>query len=234
MTGATPSDVVGDAEEKLLHVAFQIHNGPAQCLATALALFRAMDRQLPPEMAEARESLRATIASTQTALESTRRAIGALRSPASSPLTGPGALATYLRDGFEEVRAHTQAELSLDIEPVDDLPSGIVTGLAEVGREALVNAARHAAARHIWVSLQRARRAVVLEVKDDGRGFEGAGERRRQGGFGLALMHDQMRLLGGTLSIRRVPAEGTVVRASIPLAEGASVPGRRVRRSATA
>ena len=149
MTDASPSDVVGDAEEKLLHVAFQIHNGPAQCLATALALFRAMDRHLPPEMVEARESLRATIASTEAALESTRRAIGALRSPGSSLVIGT--LATYLRDAFEEVRAHTQAELSLDLEPVDDLPSGIVTGLAEVGREALANAARHAAARHIWV-----------------------------------------------------------------------------------
>ncbi|HLJ60343.1 MAG TPA: ATP-binding protein [bacterium] len=234
MTDASPPDVPSDAEEKLLQVAFQIHNGPAQCLATALALFRAMDRHLPPEMAEARESLRATIASTEAALESTRRAIGALRSPASGPAIGT--FATYLRDAFEEVRAHTEAELSLDIGPIDDLPSGTVTGLAEVGREALVNAARHAAARHIWVTLQRTRRAVVLEVKDDGRGFEvgRAGEGRREGGFGLALMHDQMRLLGGTLNIRRVPDEGTVVRASIPLAEGAGASVRRVRRSATA
>ncbi len=224
-SGAEPG-----TEERLLHVAFQIHNGPAQCLATALTLFRVLDRSLPPEMSEARESLRATIASTQAALESTRRAIGALRSPSSA--LPAASLAGYLKDAFEEVRAYTNAELSLDVAAADDLPQGIVAGLAEVGREALANAARHASARHISVRMQRTRRGVVLEVKDDGRGFTGgrrAGGRGRSGGFGLALMQDQVRLLGGTLHIRRIPAEGTVVRASIPLPELAGATEQRPR-----
>jgi signal transduction histidine kinase len=131
-------------------------------------------------------------------------------------------------------------ELILDIAPGEHLPSGIVTGLAEVGREAVANAARHAAAQHVWVTMRRTRHAVVLEVKDDGTGFEGAGHggprRRRhsESRFGLALMQDQMRLLGGTLSIRKVPGEGTTVRASVPLAAGAVAPPRRIRRTATA
>ncbi len=215
-------------EERLLRVAFEIHNGPAQCLATALALLRALDRRLPPEMTEARESLRATIGSTETALESTRRAIGMLR--ASRPDRARASLASHLQDALDEVRPHTQAALSLDVPPLDDVPSAIVTGLAEVGREALANAARHAAARHISVRVQRARHAVVLEVKDDGNGFEGG----RPGGFGLALMHDQVRLLGGTLHIRKGPVEGTLVRATIPLPERLGAPGRRMRRAASA
>ncbi len=226
--GGGRADASSSTEERLLRVAFEIHNGPAQCLATALALLRALDRRLPPEMTDARESLRATIGSTETALESTRRAIGMLRSSGADD--AQASLASHLRDALDEVRPHTRAALSLDVPPLDDLPSAIVTGLAEVGREALVNAARHAAARHIAVRVQRTRHAIVLEVKDDGDGFEGG----RPGGFGLALMHDQVRLLGGTLHIRKGPGEGTLVRASIPLPERLGAPGRRMRRAASA
>lgn len=81
------------------------------------------------------------------------------------------------------------------------------------------NVARHACARRAVVTLERRNGNLVLEVEDDGRGFEPAalkpGDQR--GGLGLTGMRERASLLGGTLELRSRPGAGTLVRATIPL-----------------
>ena len=86
------------------------------------------------------------------------------------------------------------------------------TAVYRVVQEALTNAVKHGAATHADVLVAEREGRVVIEVRDDGRGFDPA-ERRE--GFGLTGMQERMALLGGELSLASSPA-GTTVRASAP------------------
>jgi signal transduction histidine kinase len=91
--------------------------------------------------------------------------------------------------------------------------------LYRVAQEALHNALRHAAASGVRLSLSMVARQVVLEVSDDGRGFEsgdaGTGRAASSGGLGLDSMRERAAAAGGTLTIRS-DANGTVVRMTVP------------------
>ncbi|GLW64499.1 hypothetical protein Arub01_27430 [Actinomadura rubrobrunea] len=91
-----------------------------------------------------------------------------------------------------------------------------------IAQEALYNALRHASARTIEVRLRTEDGAVVLEVADDGVGFDpGAASAKNggepHGGLGLASMRDRALSIGGALAIDAAPGTGTVVRLEVPL-----------------
>ncbi len=199
---------------RLLQAAFRIHNGPAQYLASALAQFRVLERQIPATLPQARASLRVSIARTRAALAAAREAISCLR--ASRPAASSSSLVDRLRAAITDLQPLTASRFSLEADQVGPLPSVVEAGLAATGAEAMANAARHASARHIAVHVSRAGDRVVLEVRDDGTGLR-QGLPASQEGMGLALMRDQLRLLGGRLSVRRVRSGGTLVRATVPV-----------------
>ena len=90
-----------------------------------------------------------------------------------------------------------------------------------VAQEALANAVRHAAASRVTVTLEAHDGVLVLEVGDDGRGFERAALARAA--LGLVAMEERATGLGGTLRVRSAPGAGTTVRLECPLAKhGAS------------
>ncbi len=79
-----------------------------------------------------------------------------------------------------------------------------------IGREALANAVKHAAATTAWVRVQALPGRVLLEVGDDGRGFDAQAD--RPGHFGLESMRSRAAEIGGQLTISSAPGRGTVVR----------------------
>jgi signal transduction histidine kinase len=101
---------------------------------------------------------------------------------------------------------------------VEGLSPACEAALYRVAQEALHNALRHAAASGVRLTLSRAGRQVVLEVSDDGRGFDGGdagANRAASGGLGLDSMRERAAAAGGTLTIRS-DAKGTVVRMTVP------------------
>ena len=84
--------------------------------------------------------------------------------------------------------------------------------LDEKVEEALTNAARHADAQAVELSLQRLGDSVVLEVRDDGRGFDGLEE-----GSGLMGMRERASLVRAELSVISRPRHGTTVRLKVPV-----------------
>ncbi len=80
-----------------------------------------------------------------------------------------------------------------------------------VAQECLRNAAKHARAATLTISLRREEAYVVLEVTDDGVGFDSSAH-RAQGHLGLSLMTDLAREVGGELALRAAPGAGTTVR----------------------
>jgi signal transduction histidine kinase len=86
------------------------------------------------------------------------------------------------------------------------------TVIYRVAQEAIGNALRHSGARQVTVSLSRRQRSVVLEVLDDGRGFEMSAP---EAGLGLASMRERARSAGARFTITSAKGSGTRVRLSI-------------------
>jgi len=82
-------------------------------------------------------------------------------------------------------------------------------------QESLANVINHARARTVSISAAALGDAVVVEVRDDGVGFDAAADAGR-GGRGLANMAQRARLLGGTLAVVSHPGQGTPVRLTLP------------------
>ncbi|MET0622226.1 MAG: two-component regulator propeller domain-containing protein [Pyrinomonadaceae bacterium] len=90
-------------------------------------------------------------------------------------------------------------------------------GVYRIGREALINAFRHAHARAVEVEIEYGARGLRLTVRDDGTGIDpevlSAG---RSGHWGLSGMRERAEDFGAELEVRSRPGEGTEVRLSIP------------------
>jgi signal transduction histidine kinase len=88
------------------------------------------------------------------------------------------------------------------------------TAIYRVAQEAISNAVRHSGSRQVSVCLFRRQRAVVLEVSDNGSGFE---SRIPRAGLGLASMRERARSVSGKLAITSAPGNGTRIRLSVPV-----------------
>ena len=110
-----------------------------------------------------------------------------------------------------------EADVAADLPALPDFVAG---NLLLVAQEALLNAARHAGAAATTVRLHAPPPgdAVVLEVADDGRGFDpSARPRGAQGHFGVDGMRERVERIGGTLDIRSSPGHGTTITVRLPL-----------------
>lgn len=105
------------------------------------------------------------------------------------------------------------AELPSDAE----LPLGTQEVIFRIVQEGFANIARHARAEHVWLSLQRQRDALLVEIGDDGQGFALGKQRRGYGGMGMANMRERARSLGGQLAIWSQLDQGTTLHLYFPL-----------------
>ena len=81
-------------------------------------------------------------------------------------------------------------------------------------KEAVNNVVKHAQASEVWIRLLLDAGSYTLEIQDNGRGVELAGE--KTGRNGLRNMRRRMEDVGGRFSIDRVAAGGTLVRLTVP------------------
>jgi signal transduction histidine kinase len=87
--------------------------------------------------------------------------------------------------------------------------------LFRIAQEALANVAKHARARNVRISLQREAGDAVLEVADDGRGFDAA-SRPGGGRLGMTTMRERAAAVGARLEVDSTPGGGTSVRVALP------------------
>lgn len=205
-------------EAERMTVAQELHDDVAQRLATLLALLRvttdALAEQGGPCCEEELERLSDIRDLARSALEQVRRLSHGLH-----PLAlDHGGLASGLRWLVKEHLADrlpdTMLEVSLSactISPMSELC------LFRIAQEALSNVIRHSSARNAWVRLTCDGEEVVLQIADDGVGFDdGYPDRDPRNHLGLYTMRERAQLAGGLLEITSAPSVGTKVTARVP------------------
>jgi signal transduction histidine kinase len=129
-----------------------------------------------------------------------------------------------LMDGLKrlvtEFRVNTLAEGNLSGAPEDlaNLPQAHAVALFHICQEALANAARHGAARKVDVSVWITPERVVMEIKDNGKGFDMSGMKTTLG-HGLSNMQTRIHQIGGDVEITSMASEGTSILAWAPRVE---------------
>jgi signal transduction histidine kinase len=195
-------------------IARDLHDSVSQALfslhARAQVIRRALAADDPALAAEAAEDLE--LLSRQATAE-----MRALLSEMRPEAGGRGDLVPRLQQLADAVthRDGLPVELTVAPAPLPSLPPTVVEHLARVAGEALHNTVKHAGASAVRVTVTVEDDLLTLVAEDDGCGFDPATTTRS--GLGQRTMRERAALLGGELSVRSAPGEGTVVEVSVPL-----------------
>jgi signal transduction histidine kinase len=206
-------------EEERRRIARELHDELSQLL-TVIQLSLERLRDDPGAAQRASDSL-------TRAQAELHRIIYDLRPSLLDDLGLAAAVGWYARN----VLAARGVDVSVEVEEGLDLPSEVEITAFRIYQEIVTNVVRHAEAEHVMVALYlreaaappdspvAAGRTLVLEVEDDGKGFDPAALRfdPRRGSAGLIGMRERAELVGAELTIDSEPGAGTHVQLSIPL-----------------
>lgn len=208
-------EYAGQAEELATakernRLARELHDSVAQTLYGLTLQAEAAARELNAGRADkATEQLREIRDSAQQSLQETRLLIFELR----PPILEQEGLASALRARLESVESRSGLKTQIQLQEVNQLSAAIEAGLYGVSNEALNNILKHAHASEIKVSLKKESNKVILEISDNGVGFDLASVGTR-GGMGLSGMKERAEQFGGDLKINS-NANGTTIRVEV-------------------
>jgi signal transduction histidine kinase len=206
--------VLSAQEDERRRIARDLHDEIGQALTSLLIGLRTVADAPTCEAARGRANELRQV--TVNALEEVRRLARGLRPSVLDDLGLAAALERYAAD---YARAHTVAvEVRVPDAAAGRLPDEVETALYRIAQEALTNTARHAAARHVVVAVERRPGVVQLTVADDGRGFA-RGKADPGGRLGLPGVRERAALLNGSVAVESGPGAGTTVTVRIPCAE---------------
>ncbi len=215
---ATSSDLkmrIMEAQEaERSRLAQEIHDGPAQALANAIFQVEYIERVVDTDVRQAHAELGLLRELLRRELDDVRAFITQLRPATVDELGLDGAI----MEALDHLKALAALTATTDLAAATAaLTNGQRTAALRVAQEALQNVRKHAGASHVTVSSRLEDDTWVLEVRDDGRGFDvGAVAARGRRNFGLQFMRERAELIGARLDVRSRPDGGTVVRLAIP------------------
>jgi signal transduction histidine kinase len=188
-------------------IAHDLHDAVAQKLFSLRLTAQAATALVDRDPQRAKDELHEVARLAAESADELRAAVIELR-PAA--LEDDGLVATLRTQAQVLDRAHS-ARVTCTADGVRALPSAQEEALLRVAQEALHNALRHAAAAAVHISLRRSGPRVVLEVSDDGRGFDPSAVHRAGRHLGLVSMRDRAAAVGGALTVRSEPGKGTTI-----------------------
>jgi two-component system sensor histidine kinase UhpB len=193
------------AQEAERHrIAQELHDEIGQTLTAVLLELKRVADHVPPAV---REELHQVQETTRASLDEIRRIARRLRPGVLEELGLTSALKA-LANEFTGSALTVRHQIDADLPP---LSRDTELVLYRVAQESLTNAARHAGARRVELTVRRTPAGVELRVRDDGRGINGAPE-----GAGISGMRERALLIGADLSLDAARDGGTEVRLTVP------------------
>lgn len=213
---------LGIIEGERKNLSRELHDEIGQILTGIRFNLEALARQVPD--AGAQERIRDSIESAQLVLDRVRQVSHSLRPVQLDDLGLVAAVRLHLDrqaavGGFKPHFSATALEHRLAAE--------VETTCFRIAQESLTNVLRHSQAKNVWIEMKQdgtdeIKAALLLSIRDDGKGFDCGGSSHAGASLGLLGMEERVGLLGGTLEIRSAPGKGTEVVARIPLRETAA------------
>jgi len=207
--------IVEAQEAERARLAQEVHDGPAQALSNAIFQVEFIDRVFESDPRMARTELRFLRELLRRELGDVRSFLTQLRPPVLDELGLDGSIIDTVATQAALSGLHIATELTA---ATDGLNEATQTVALRVVQEALQNVRKHAGAKNVVVASALADGQWVLEIRDDGRGFDtGAVAARGRRNFGLQFMRERAELVGAQFEVRSRPEAGTVVRLAIPM-----------------
>jgi PAS domain S-box-containing protein len=203
-------------EMERLHLAQDLHDGPVQDLYGVTYQLESLRNDLAVnQSSEAIEEVQILL---RKVIRSLREICGELRPPALAPFGLEKAIRSHA-DRFRQEYPHIY--LILDLFPDGQLlPEAVRLALFRIYQQMLVNVVRHADANQVWVRFKLQDGQVILEIEDDGVGFEVSQrwiDLVREGHLGLAGAIERAEAIGGGLEVKTSPGQGTLIRIWAPM-----------------
>ena len=203
------------AEERT-RIAREMHDVVAHSLSVMVVQAEAAEEMIGIDPERARRPLSAVQETGRTALTELRRMLGVLREIDEEPDLAPQPGLAGLDDLVAHVRdAGLPVTLRVEGEPRPLSPTGDLQAYRIV-QEALTNALKHAGPARADVLVRYEASDLVIEVTDDGRGYDPSTDGR---GHGLIGMRERVAVCGGEMSAGRRPQGGFEVLARLPIGE---------------
>lgn len=199
-------------EEERARIARDLHDGVAQTLYFLAIKAQMVDQQYHNNQEEARKTLKEMSREARRAIQDTRRAIFGLR-----PLdwSEKGFLSS-LKDFVEDFTGQIGWKVDIYLDPNLKIPSRLEPTIFRLVQESLNNAAKHANAEKITVSIQEdeSRQLIKVKIVDDGNGFDLKSVKR---GLGIEQMENRVQSVNGVFRLQSQPGSGTEILAEISI-----------------
>ena len=211
-------------EEERARLSREVHDVLGQQLTAIRLGVGWFGRRFPDD-----DAAQARLADTRATIDETIRHVRQIAADLRPGVLDDFGLASAAEWQVKRFEERSGVAASLDVHGTAEPPPDVATAAFRVLQEALTNVARHARARSVAVTLVLGAAAVRLVVADDGRGIDLAGGADPAGAqsagagrvghrtLGLLGMRERAGALGGTLDVRGVPGQGTVVECTFPL-----------------
>jgi signal transduction histidine kinase len=208
---ATQVIEIGDRERAAL--ARELHDSTAQRLAALLLQISAAARDA------ADPSLAARLADIRDAAEEVTEEVRLLAQTVHPRVLDDLGLKAALMKLARDAAYGTKIDIQVDApDSMKVMSLDVAAVLYRVAQESVHNAVRHASPRHVRVALRVGADEAILEVADDGRGFN-VEDARPVGGMGLYTMRERVELVDGDFEVRSAIGGGTTVTAAVPLSD---------------
>ena len=197
---------VDASEMERRRIAADLHDGAVQSLAGVSYSLSAAASDAPPGLAQV---LREAATKTREGIRELRSLLVEIYPPELHRQGLEAALGDLLAPC-----ASRGLETSLRVEPEDDLPEDVQALFFRAAQEALRNVVKHAGAQKVEVTVECQNGRARLCVADDGTGFDP--EQGPEGAhFGLRLLRDLVREIGGKLDVESSPGRGTSLKLEV-------------------
>jgi signal transduction histidine kinase len=209
---ALAAQVISAGDQERAHIARELHDSTAQQLSALEMLVTSSVREVPPgplheRLAVMREIVVESLAEVRTLSHNVHPRV----------LDDLG-----LAAALEFLARRTREQSGVETRVVSDvrgtLPPPVASVFYRVAQEALRNAVRHGAPTDVRIGLVATDGvSAMLEVTDDGEGFDVEAAERSRDGMGLFVMRERVALIDGRLEVRSRRGHGTTVVARVPL-----------------
>jgi two-component system sensor histidine kinase UhpB len=209
--------VVSVQEEERRRIARELHDEVGQGLTAVKIRMQAMMLTLGSQSdPQSRDNLAQALGAVAHTLEQVRSLSLDLRPMQLDDLGLPAALSSLINRDAEAAGWNVHFRESIGNERMH---GDVELACYRVAQEALTNIMRHARATEVRVSLRRAADRLLLQVRDNGRGFDTAAARAsaEHGHLGLLGMEERVGNVGGKLDISSWPGKGTTITASFEI-----------------